>query len=257
MKEQLYTIPLTDAFQARDECPFCFVQRSLEQHSIDFVLGSGASYMEDDVRAETDKMGFCARHYEKMFIYGNKLGNSLILETHIKKLSNDLKKELASFKPEAKPSLFSRFSRNNSADAASDNSVVRFVRTQEHSCYICDHVASTYARYLDTFFEMYKKDPSFRDLVKNGKGFCLPHFADLVQGSAGKLNEKDRSSLYEILFPQMTDALDRIAGDLDWFQKKFDYQFKDADWKDSKDAVQRAMQKAAGGYPADPPYVQK
>ena len=91
MKEQLYTIPLTDAFQARDECPFCFVQRSLEQHSIDFVLGSGASYMEDDVRAETDKMGFCARHYEKMFIYGNKLGNSLILETHIKKLSNDLK----------------------------------------------------------------------------------------------------------------------------------------------------------------------
>ena len=55
----------------------------------------------------------------------------------------------------------------------------------------------------------------------------------------------------------MTDALDRIAGDLDWFQKKFDYQFKDADWKDSKDAVQRAMQKAAGGYPADPPYVQK
>lgn len=104
---------------------------------------------------------------------------------------------------------------------------------------------------------MYKKDPSFRDLVKNGKGFCLPHFADLVQGAAGKLNEKDRSSLYEILFPQMTDALDRIAGDLDWFQKKFDYQFKDADWKDSKDAVQRAMQKAAGGYPADPPYVQK
>ena len=88
---------------------------------------------------------------------------------------------------------------------------------------------------------MYKKDPSFRDLVKNGKGFCLPHFADLVQGAAGKLNEKDRSSLYEILFPQMTDALDRIAGDLDWFQKKFDYQFKDADWKDSKDAVQRAM----------------
>ena len=87
MKEQLYTTPLTDAFQAGDECPFCFVQRSLEQHSIDFVLGSGASYMEDDVRAETDKMGFCARHYEKMFIYGNKLGNSLILETHIKKQS--------------------------------------------------------------------------------------------------------------------------------------------------------------------------
>ena len=48
-----------------------------------------------------------------------------------------------------------------------------------------------------------------------------------------------------------------ITGDVEWFQKKFDYQFKDADWKDAKDAVQRAMQKAGSGYPADPPYIQK
>ena len=50
MKEQLYTIPLMDAFREKDECPFCFIQRSLEQHAIDFTLGSGASYMEDDIR---------------------------------------------------------------------------------------------------------------------------------------------------------------------------------------------------------------
>lgn len=60
MKEKLYTIPLMDAFKADDECPFCFVERQLEQHTRDFVLGAGASYMEDDVRAETDKMGFAA-----------------------------------------------------------------------------------------------------------------------------------------------------------------------------------------------------
>ena len=29
-----------------------------------FALGSGASYMEDDVRAETDAMGFCRHHYK-------------------------------------------------------------------------------------------------------------------------------------------------------------------------------------------------
>ena len=50
MKEQLYTIPLMDAFREKDECPFCFIHRSLEQHAIDFTLGSGASYMEDDIR---------------------------------------------------------------------------------------------------------------------------------------------------------------------------------------------------------------
>ena len=47
MKEKLYTIPLMDAFKAEDECPFCFVERQLEQHAMDFVLGAGASYMED------------------------------------------------------------------------------------------------------------------------------------------------------------------------------------------------------------------
>ena len=32
---------------------------------------------------------------------------------------------------------------------------------------------------------------------------------------------------------------------------------KDADWKNSKDAIQRGMQKLKGGYPADPVYQQK
>ena len=82
MKEKLYTIPLMDAFKAEDECPFCFVERQLEQHAMDFVLGAGASYMEDDVRAETDKMGFCRTHYKKMYDYGNRLGAGLILKTH-------------------------------------------------------------------------------------------------------------------------------------------------------------------------------
>jgi len=34
----------------------------------------------------------------------------------------------------------------------------------------------------------------------------------------------------------------------------FDYRQQGADWKNSKDAVRRTMQKLRGGYPADPPY---
>lgn len=55
MKEQLYTIPLNDAVNAQDECPFCFIHRSIEQDLLDFVLGSGSSYMEADIREQTDK----------------------------------------------------------------------------------------------------------------------------------------------------------------------------------------------------------
>ena len=58
MKEQLYTIPLNDAFSANDECPFCFIERKLEQDVLDFTLGSSSSYMESDIREQTDKAGF-------------------------------------------------------------------------------------------------------------------------------------------------------------------------------------------------------
>ena len=36
--------------------------------------------------------------------------------------------------------------------------------------------------------------------------------------------------------------------------EKFDYRNQDADWKTSKDAIQRGMQKLKGGYPADAVY---
>ena len=45
MKETLYTIPLTDAFMADTECPFCYIERAVEQDLMDYVLGSGSSYI--------------------------------------------------------------------------------------------------------------------------------------------------------------------------------------------------------------------
>ena len=52
----------------------------------------------------------------------------------------------------------------------------------------------------------------------------------------------------------MEENMNRLAEDVAWLVEKFDYRNKDADWKNSKDAVQRGMQKLKGGYPADPPY---
>ena len=39
--------------------------------------------------------------------------------------------------------------------------------------------------------------------------------------------------------------------------EKFDYRNASADWKNSRDAVSRSMQKLRGIYPADPPYKEK
>ena len=254
MKEKLYTIPLMDAFKAGDECPFCFVERQLEQHAMDFVLGAGASYMEDDVRAETDKMGFCRTHYKKMYDYGNRLGTGLILKTHFQYKTKELHEQIRIFAP-SRASVFSRFKKGNTDTDAPKTSLGTWVKEQEDNCYICNFYKDTYARYLNTFFELLKKNQEFLPLFETCKGFCIPHFGDLVETAESALSDKEKKAFYAILFPMMEQNMQRLSDDLDWFCDKFDYRNKDADWRTSKDALPRGMQKAAGGYPADEPYT--
>ena len=82
MKEKLYTIPVNEGFEAEDECPFCAMERKEEQRAIRYFAGPGASYMEPDVRASTDKAGFCGAHMKKLYDYGNALGCALMLQTY-------------------------------------------------------------------------------------------------------------------------------------------------------------------------------
>lgn len=249
MKEQLYTIPLNDAVNENDECPFCFIERSIEQDMLDFVLGNAASYMEADIREQTDKAGFCRPHFQKMFDYGNTLGNAWILKTHYKRMLQEMRKEFASFKP-GHLSL-----RDKLRGAASDeNSIGNWVSAKENSCYICKGFQDTYERYLDTFFYLFKQDTEFVAKIKNGKGFCLPHFGDLCRAAGSKLSEKEQKEFYDILLPLMENNMERLYEDVSWMVEKFDYVNKDADWKNSRDAIQRGMQKLKGGYPADAPY---
>lgn len=254
MKEKIYTIPLNDAFKAGDECAFCFIERKLEEQTMDFVLGAGASYMEDDVRAETDEMGFCKVHYKKMYEYGNRLGAGLIMKTHFQKLCKDLDEAAGHFVP-GKGFRRLPFKKMKAPSGAGEYQMAAWAKKVTGTCYICDHYRDAYGRYIETFFDMFRKNGEFKELFKNSKGFCIPHFADLAEAGERLLSDKDKKEFFEILIPMMQENLHRIYEDLDWFCDKFDYRNKDADWKTSKDALQRGMQKAGGGYPADPPYV--
>ena len=88
MKEQLYTIPVNDAFEKECECPLCQMYDELEKESIDFMLGP--SYMEDDIRMATDKTGFCAKHIKQLYDGQNRLGIALmpVSYTHLYALVN-------------------------------------------------------------------------------------------------------------------------------------------------------------------------
>ena len=244
MKEKLYTIPVNDALAANDECMICNARRSLEQDAIDYAIGPGASYMEADIREKTDATGFCARHFQMMFEYGNSLGNALILSTHIHKVSAELKKEMLSYKG-IKGGLFSK---------AAESNVERYISDLEGKCFVCDYYRETYNRYVATFFYLYENDEQFRSKVKEGKGFCIPHTRELLKAAANELKGDMLEDFTKTLFDLESRNLDRIEEDITWFVEKFKYENKDADWKESKDAIPRTIQKLVGGYPADPPY---
>ena len=178
MRENIATIPLIDAFKADGECPFCHLEREAEQHAISFILGS--AYMEDDIREKTDATGFCRHHFKMMYDYGNRLGNALILSTHLKKLNAELTKEMKDFTP-GKSSLLKRIRKTDATDPKlPETQLGSWISQKVNSCYVCDHFRSIYGRYLDTFFDLYLKNEEFRQMFENSKGFCLPHFGDLI-----------------------------------------------------------------------------
>lgn len=252
MREQIDTIPVNDAFDSGDECPFCHLERQAEQRTIRYVLGPGATYMEPDVRDATDKQGFCCVHTKKMYDYGNSLGNALIMQTYMVGLLRELDKQLEKYELPAKKGLFSPKKKPGMQD---ESSLQQWAKSKADTCFICSRVDYHMARYYATFYHLIK-DAEFRTKVGNCKGFCLKHFAQLLEEAADRLPNGQREWFLATIPVLMRNNLARVQGDLDWFIEKFDYRNASADWKNSRDAVSRSMQKLQGIYVTDPPYKQ-
>lgn len=230
MAEQLYTIPVNDAFHADCECPLCQMQKTLEEHAIEYTMGP--SYMEDDNRAMTDKMGFCSHHIGMLYKEKNRLGLALMLKTHTDKTIRDLK-ALSEKGTPAKPGLFSKQSNLSGVGA--------YIKELESSCFICDRMNRTFDRYVDTIFHMWKKDPEFKDTFKSSKGFCTYHYGILYDTAVSKLSKAQCEEFIEALNHLYFENMERVNGDIGWFIDKFDYRFKNEPWKNSKDALPRGI----------------
>ena len=247
MKEKIYTIPVNEAFDSGDECPFCQLERAVEQRTIRYTIGPAASYMEPEVRLATDKEGFCGTHFKKMYDYGNSLGNALIMQTYFVSLFEEMSREMDNFQLPGKRSLFSK------KNDQEESNLVKWAREKQGSCFVCNKIAYNMERYYSTFF-MLTKDAQFRAKVENSKGFCMRHFLGLMEMAKDKVPNDQIEWFYTTVFRLMRENMARVKGDLDWFIEKFDYRNASADWKNSRDAVSRTMQKLQGIYPADPPY---
>lgn len=82
--------------------------------------------------------------------------------------------------------MFKRMQKTSLDKQGRETAIGQWIDEKTHSCYVCDHFKANYNRYLDTFFVSTKKTRSLQDWFREGKGFCLPHFADLVETAGEK-----------------------------------------------------------------------
>ncbi len=233
MKEQLYTIPVSEAFESECECPVCAMYHKLKEDALDFTLGP--SYMEDDIREVTDKVGFCKEHVQELYVKQNRLGLALMLKTHADKTIQDMEKLAKGHKP-MKPSLFKKAETET-------NPVFKYLDNLENGCFVCRKVENVFERYIVTIFYLYEKESDFRNMVNNCKGFCNKHYGVLLQEALKQLSSRYMDEFINALTKTYLEGMKRVRDDLSWFIDKFDYRFENEPWKNSKDALQRMMMK--------------
>lgn len=234
MKEQLYTIPVNDAFATDCECPVCAMYKELETNAVTFTMGP--SYMEDDIRALTDKAGFCQKHMRQVFDQGNKLGMALVLHTHVKKTNEDIKK-LVLENSGKKSGLFKKQDKSSA--------LLNYVKQVDEDCFICNRINETFKRYIKTIHYLWEKDEVFRSKYKTSKGLCLKHYGMLLELAPQNLSGNALDTFIETTNKIYIENMERMEKDLSWFIDKFDYRHKDEPWRTSKDSIPRAMTKMA------------
>lgn len=232
MKEQLYSIPVNDAFAADCECPVCQMYHNLETDSVEYTMGP--SYMEDDTRALTDAKGFCGKHIKMVYDQDNRLGMAWVMKTHFDKTINDIKKVM----PSGPAKLIKK--------GISDSPLIKYIDNLDNSCFVCDRINNFFDQYVDTIFFLWKKDDEFKEKFKSAKGFCTPHYSLLLKKAAAHLKGDDLESFVGIINDMYITNMERVRDDLAWFINKFDYKYQNEPWYNAKDSVIRSLVKTNG-----------
>ena len=209
MKETLYAIPVNEAFAEESECPLCALRLRYEEASVDSLLSS--AYMEPDCRKRTNALGFCGRHCAALYAARNRLGVALMLETHLQSVLSDVEALRA---PRAKAVPFFPAGKGASPSAR--------VRARISDCALCRQIGEMEGHYVRTVAHLFRTDAAFARRLSEGKGFCLPHFAALLD-AAEEMPASARGAFFEALLGAERRALRRLEGDLRRFADSFDY----------------------------------
>lgn len=221
MKETIVTIPINDLFAPKDGCPLCRMESMLEEQYCEFVTGD--AMMEPSVRVETNKKGFCHRHFARMTQVGQKLPNALILETHLQEIMETLMPKKAG-KPDKKQ-----------LDA---------LQATLDSCYVCDRVDRDMRHLMATVFVEWAKGNEFRQTFRDQPFICLNHYRFMMAAAAGKggVPSKLLGDFHADVLALTQKYLESLKKDISHFVTMFDYRSKGQDWGTSVDSIERSIE---------------
>ena len=220
MRDDICTIPVSEVFEKNDGCPICRMYNTVQERILDYIMG--AAMMEPDIRTITNKTGFCEFHYSKMMGRKGRLSLALMLESHIDEINSTV--------------LSGGLFKSNKAKGEK-------ARRVTDSCFICDKIEWGMSRMIETIYRCYETDMDFRKMFNEQKMFCLPHFEMLVSG-ADKKNMRSYNGEFLKNITRITEEYSKnLHGDIKHFCSMYDYRnsSKDADWGNSKDAVERCI----------------
>ncbi len=248
MRYHIDTIPVWDAMKLDGECLLCSLERKTELGEAERYLG--ASVMEPDTRVQVNTKGFCRRHHAMLYGMSNRLGHALMLESHMIDIRERMEKIYKKLDSAAvtlqNTGLAGRLGgKAKGADAAIQESIDALHGITD-SCIMCGTIEENMQRYLHTFLHLYQNDTDFRTRFSNSKGLCLPHMAKLLEAAREELGPKELGELIRVMTKTEKENLDRMQEEISWFIKKFDYRYEKESWGNSRDAVERTVNKARG-----------
>ncbi len=221
MKYSISTLPILQRFNGNSFCALCDIRKTTEDQLVNQFLDEAV--MEDDIRARVNKLGFCEKHFDKLYEGQSKLGLALQYHTRL----NTIAKKITPI--------------DNIKQAKKQ---AEQIRQATSTCIICEMLDDHMSRYEDTVCKMFLAEESFRRLIPKEKSICLSHYASLLEQSAkaGKYADLLVKSLNEVQRKDIGLLSDEIRA----FCDRFDYRNAGKALGEEKYALQKTRIKFYG-----------
>ncbi len=255
MRYHIDTIPVWDAIKLGGECPLCALRRRSELIDVDRFLG--ASVMEPDTRIQVNAKGFCPRHQVLLYAQQNRLGHALMMHSHVvetrRRLAPLLKSAQSAARKGADTPVFQRaLGKNGGRDDL--QSAAKALRDVSNTCILCDSIEENTRRYAYTLLHLYKTDSGFRKAFEASKGVCVPDAALLIEMAGEALSGEVLNDFIKTLCTLLDQSLARLDEEIEGFTLKFDYRNADKPWGNSRDSLERTVNKLRGYSIGSEPY---